>query len=968
MGKGRCQPLVCVSLKKGFQNPIQGMSPFISKTPIFQTTGMRHKKRGPTNRDKSSNFKTGYRGSVSYYPRVLQPNVPGTKTQQSLETSDRFVRPEQLCSLSDICHGDARENQRCNASTGLGYISGPLGRLPPSSYSPKTPSFPTVCFSRQSMAIPRTAIRSLGSSMAVYHVGRGSAMHSPTSRDHYACLPGRLAAEISVQKRTRDTDHVATGAMSVPRPAGKYGEIRIDPKPRFCIPGLQVHQSQSFCSSLKQEDVVDTEHGKQIFTREPQYSSNMAFTVGSPLINRKIGSIRQTSYPESTVLLEKPMEPILPFTSDQGVAESGSYAGDSLVAGPQQSIKGQSNSCNPSNPSYVCRCLQGRLGCTFQHADGVRSVGPLCQYLAHQCPRAPGSSSCTKTLGTTICQPDRAGSFRQFHSGSLYQSSGWNPLQDVVSSNNCSSELVLPEENKFKSQTHSGESQCASGQSVQTGTNSPVRVVTSSKDIPCNLQGDFHSLGRFVCHQGKSQITQLCLPNSRSSSLGNRCSVPFMGGSVGLCIPPNSHSSKDSQQDCSRTLQNSFSCTSLPKSFLVSESVKTSSVRANCSATYTRPSKAASVSSIPLEPEQPESARLVAIRKAIRNKGFSSKSSKLISESVRSSTAEVYDSKWRVFSAWCGKREIDPVQASIQEIAEFLVEKSEGGSAASTIAGYRSAIAHTLSHTSGLDVGSNEELSHLIKNFYLSSTKLRNPIPSWNLALVLQMLREPPFEPIDTVPMNMLTLKTVFLLALASGRRRGEIHAIERKSISWPEDKSSLTLRMVPDFLAKTQVAQDFQSLQPIIIKSLSQFLSQGMLEDLKLCPVRAIFCYLKRTKDPKWSENKKLLFVSMKSGHTKDISKATISSWIKKTIVLAYKNSNQKDWDAHKVKAHQVRALASSTAFYNKAPLNEVLKACTWTSHNTFTSFYLHNMSEQMGELLRLAPFIAGQSAVIPR
>ena len=42
------------------------------------------------------------------------------------------------------------------------------------------------------------------------------------------------------------------------------------------------------------------------------------------------------------------------------------------------------------------------------------------------------------------------------------------------------------------------------------------------------------------------------------------------------------------------------------------------------------------------------------------------------------------------------------------------------------------------------------------------------------------------------------------------------------------------------------------------------------------------------------------------------------------------------------KVKAHQVRALAASQAFYNNAPIASVLEACTWACHNTFSSYYL--------------------------
>ena len=36
-----------------------------------------------------------------------------------------------------------------------------------------------------------------------------------------------------------------------------------------------------------------------------------------------------------------------------------------------------------------------------------------------------------------------------------------------------------------------------------------------------------------------------------------------------------------------------------------------------------------------------------------------------------------------------------------------------------------------------------------------------------------------------------------------------------------------------------------------------------------------------------------------------------------------------------------------TSLAHYNQIPLDQILEACIWSNHNTFTSFYLQNISE---------------------
>ena len=58
------------------------------------------------------------------------------------------------------------------------------------------------------------------------------------------------------------------------------------------------------------------------------------------------------------------------------------------------------------------------------------------------------------------------------------------------------------------------------------------------------------------------------------------------------------------------------------------------------------------------------------------------------------------------------------------------------------------------------------------------------------------------------------------------------------------------------------------------------------------LCPVRALFEYM-RSEALGLTKDKKKLFVSLLKGKTTEISKPTISNWIKETIVTCYKLAN---------------------------------------------------------------------------
>ena len=93
-----------------------------------------------------------------------------------------------------------------------------------------------------------------------------------------------------------------------------------------------------------------------------------------------------------------------------------------------------------------------------------------------------------------------------------------------------------------------------------------------------------------------------------------------------------------------------------------------------------------------------------------------------------------------------------------------------------------------------------------------------------------------------------------------------------------------------------------------------------------------------------------------------KDISPATISSWIKQTVILCYELSDQQAHTLHQVKAHDVRAFAASKAFQSGVSLEQILSACHWKSHNTFTQFYLKDVAWADSELYHLGPVVAAQ------
>ena len=148
-------------------------------------------------------------------------------------------------------------------------------------------------------------------------------------------------------------------------------------------------------------------------------------------------------------------------------------------------------------------------------------------------------------------------------------------------------------------------------------------------------------------------------------------------------------------------------------------------------------------------------------------------------------------------------------------------------------------------------------------------------------------------------------------------------------------------------------------SVVPGVITALAPILDSSLKSDRSLCQFKALCYYLDRTSDIR--QNKEVVFVSFKKGFYKDISPATISSWIKQTVILCYELSDQEAHTWRRVKAHDVRAFAAPKVFQSGVSLDPILSARHW-SHNTFTQFYMKVGAWADSGLYQLGSVVAAQ------
>ena len=262
----------------------------------------------------------------------------------------------------------------------------------------------------------------------------------------------------------------------------------------------------------------------------------------------------------------------------------------------------------------------------------------------------------------------------------------------------------------------------------------------------------------------------------------------------------------------------------------------------------------------------------------------------------------------------------------------------------SAVKGYCSALNSVLA-LKGRDLASSREIATLLRSFARSVNPVELHPPAWDVSLVLQSLTGAPCEE------RFLAQKTLFLLALASAKRIGELHALSYR-VSHTRDWGEVSFAFVTGFVAKTQ---DPSSLAPrfegFSVPALTN--ARKNRNGRLLCPVRAVKVYLDRTA-PHRPRCERLFVTAGRS--KKEISKTTVSFWLRKRISRAYELSGTA-LPVPAPRARETRGIAPSILFRKNFAVNQVLKAGT--------RHYLRDIAHKSLDTFHLGPVVAAQSVV---
>ena len=558
---------------------------------------------------------------------------------------------------------------------------------------------------------------------------------------------------------------------------------------------------------------------------------------------------------------------------------------------------------------------------------------------------------------------------RQHNGGAILQERGRDILPRHLYAGLGDSQLLPEEQHPSGLPSHQGQAQCSSRPAQQideTHTNGMAPKTPG-------FQGAVQEVGRPgprpVRDQTQQAADSVCEPDSRHPSAINGRSVHGLEQpTLRLRLSPDSHPANGTVKGQRESDQAATSSATLAETVVVPGVAQPGDRLPTQDPGPTGPSHSENGgetvdTSVARHVQLP---RLAYKRRSLLEEGFPADIAERIAAPQREGTQRVYDAKWGEFCDWCKRRKIDPVAVTIPIVAEFLnyLFKKQPPLAISTIRGYRSTLSSAL--PIGEEITNSAKLGALMQSFATERPKKTQFIPQWDFNLVLNYLMDSPFEPIKRCRPEDLTLKTLFLLLLASGRRISEIHALiaSDSCIRFARDNSEVRLLTEPGFLAKNQ--KPGEKSAPIIIPALAPVTGKEA-PDRTLCPVRALHAYMKWSMEPDVRKKRRRLFIHFDLEKTKEVDSRQLSRWMLRLVDRAYEWGNRARPEKKIFRTHDVRGISTSWASYNGVDVEEIMRAAFWKSNTTFHSHYLKHLATFSEGTYSLGPLVVAQSVIAP-
>ncbi len=829
---------------------------------------------------------------------------------------------------------DAETHLSMRPSPRLVCSNRPEGRLLPCLDPPSTQTVSPLCVRGASIPVQGPSLRAIPVASCLHQGRRSRPCTVKGSRHSYPQLPRRLAHSGPVPSTVVRTQ--GYGAQS-PQPVGTSGQPRKEQtlpyaEDLFSRHGVGLGQPHS--TSLRGACSVNAEMPGVSPAQEGGSTETFSEAPGAYGILSRYHAARIASYETASALAPRP-------SPEMGMAPR-HIPGLTHPVLPShlQPMVGPCFSSGRSSPRasiQACCCFNRRLchglGGHVQRARSRRALDRAPAAVAYQLPRVAGSMACSAPLQNAATREAYTGPLGQHCDRCVHQPPGRSTLPSHVATRPPSPPLESEASEVASRRSCPRRAQSCSRRAL-TSARPSGRMATPPRGTPADLEMLRGRSGRPVCLPGHVSLPVVFLPVRGDPRY--RCTgMQLASGLTQICVSPSEPSRTDPVQGQGGRGASPLGCALLAQSDVVprtdaprdSPSLENSSEEGSTFSERGHPLAPA--------PRLVESPRMVLGRDAEVLSGLPPAVVNTITSARALSTRQAYRLKWNLFVDWCSPRREDPRRCPIAVVLSFLQDGLERRLSPSTLKVYVAAIAAHHDAVDGKSLGKHD----LVIRFLRGARRLNPPrphlVPSWDLPSVLSALRGAPFEPLQSVELKFLSLKTVLLSALATVKRVGDLQAfsVDDSCLEFGPADSHVVLRPRPGYVPKVPT-MPFRD-QVVNLQALPREEADPAIA--LLCPVRALRIYVDRMQSFRTSDQLFVCFGGQQKGRA--VSKQRLAHWIVEAIVLAYQARRLPC--PLGVRAHSTRGVASSWALARGASIADICKAAGWATPNTFARFY---------------------------
>ena len=892
--------------------------------------------------DNSLTHQGGYRGGGPTDAGLLWPPVCCSQAYGRLQTCAGPLSPQQVFGEKEVQNGNCLICEGSHSQGRLGHLLGPERCLLPYHGSPQVQEVATLRQRQSGLPVQSPPFWPLSRTLDIHSRHERTVCQRTEEGYQTEGISRRLADPQRFAISLPETHTFTRGAVPLTGVPLTPREVFSHSFTAVQLPGNEFRHREVDCVSLARTH--REVHQSSGYSSEPRVSSSAisSLTAGTDGVSVSPTPSGPPTQETSTERIQIEVEPDVRL-----VGQSCIFGG--LVQRNAHPVDGQQvvvQRCPHLPPipttGAVHRRLGGGLGSSLRRTLSFGNVAPTAEIVAYQSPgdagRSRGASGSTSSPLFEGC-PSLHG---QHDSCMLHQQTRGGTVG------------ITFQESRGHSSPVSGEGDQDFGKACPRENQHPCGLPQQASHGPSDRMDDspqcsVASVGSVGQADGGSLRDQVQQQNDniRKSGDGSSClegGRPFhnLGRADSIRLSPHPDPQQSVKESKTRGSQTDPGSPPLASTTMVPGlGEHQSRAPTEASSRQKRPSSA-KIRDRPRKSTGTRPSRLVTVREQLQSSGVSSGALELLAYAHRSSTQNSYESCWKRWVEWCKVNSKDPLRPSKVTLANFLAFlHTDLKLSSSSLKVHKAAVCASLRQLGRSSYSNDPLIINIIKGVTQTDSTKRRRVPAWDLFLVLNHLRDSPFEPISGINLKFLTLKTAFLISLATGRRCSEVHALSGQAFDIKHDRrnNSYTLKFLPEFIAKNQSPD--QPSPSVHILPLETIVAPDD-KDITLCPVRALRRYLHFTKTLRGG--KRHLFISHNPAKIGDIRRPTISRWISEVVECAYK-AEASSTTLTSSRAHELRALAASLHFSHSWRLQDVLDASFWKSKNSFIEFYLRDV-----------------------